>query len=142
MQFEEWLERRRYASYRRDASGNQGSCATEIAVFKEEDTLERAPCEPKEGDKMTSGDLPRRGGKGRWTEEQWEIYRRAPWIVRRLADVAVLIPGLPNWLASKPVTNEAPPPRRAMQDNIARHKELRPPPSALVKRRSARRRRR
>jgi hypothetical protein len=89
---------------------------------------------------MTSGDFPRRGAKGRWTEEQWEIYRQAPWIVRRLADVAVLIPGLPNWLARQPVTNEAPPPQRAMQDNIVRHKELRPPRSAFVRRKSARHR--
>jgi hypothetical protein len=89
---------------------------------------------------MTSGDFPRRGAKGGWTEEQWEIYRRAPWIVRRLADLAVLIPGLPKWLARQ--ANEERSPQVAMRNNIVRHKELRPPRSVFVKRRSAKRRRR
>ena len=78
---------------------------------------------------MTSSDFPR-GAKDSWTERQWEIYRHSPWIVRRLADVAVLIPGLPDWLGRQSVQPDESKPSLKAPMEITQASEIRPPRSA------------
>jgi hypothetical protein len=50
---------------------------------------------------MKNGEFPVINPKRSWTKRQWALYRRLPWIGRRLIDVMVLTPRLSRWVCGQ-----------------------------------------
>ena len=53
------------------------------------------------GEPMKNGEFPVINRKRSWTKRQWVLYRRLPWVGRRLADVMVLTPRLSRWVCGQ-----------------------------------------
>jgi hypothetical protein len=69
---------------------------------------------------MTHGDPLAITPKRVWTQDQWDIYRRMPWLGRRLADTMILMPSLSKRFGSWIMTRQERPLGQARRRVVSR----------------------